>query len=304
MGENSRISWTDHTFSAWLGCAKLSPACDFCYAEAWAKRAGRSELWAGGRKRTTTQYWREPLKWETRAAATGQRERVFCASLADVFDNKAPPEWRDDLWRLIAATPHLDWLLLTKRPQNIADMLPPSWGLGWPNVWLGTTAENETELRRRAPHLVAIPAVVRFLSCEPLLSGLDLRPWLPRLDWVIAGGESGPHARPSDPRWFRMLRDQCAGGFVPFFFKQHGEWIGALDLAGLPGAASPDGDSSGAYGHCRHDAALGVVRVGTGNAGNHLDGRLHLDRPLSRPTGLMVSFAATVGTAPLARRRA
>lgn len=244
MAENSGIEWTNHTFSPWTGCTKVSPACDNCYAEVWAKRSGHVE-WGphGSRRRTKPGTWAGPLKWNAEALDRGVRYRVFCASLADVFDNHKSilPEWRDDLWDLIARTPHLDWLLLTKRPQNIEKMLPdgygaPAWGNGWPNVWLGTTVENQTEADRRIPHLLSVPAKVHFLSCEPLLGpvridsipggksdGTALHPLsgTPRIGWVIAGGESGPHYRPSDLDWYRSLRDQCAAAGVPFLFKQH-----------------------------------------------------------------------------------
>ena len=241
MGEATKIEWCDATFNAWVGCTKVSPACDHCYAEGWAKRTGHPELWQGDRRRTTSTNWREPIKWNKRAGAEGRRLRVFCSSLADVFDNQVPTRWRDDLWHRIEQTPNLDWLLLTKRPQNIAKMLPDPrtgvkpWGDGWPNVWLGTTVENQTEADRRIPHLLAASACVRFLSCEPLLGPVDLSRWLDRtvagrfhaepiLDWIITGGESGPGARPAHPHWFRSLRDQCQAAGVPFFFKQWGEW--------------------------------------------------------------------------------
>jgi protein gp37 len=149
MAETSKIEWTDATFNPWVGCTKISPACDHCYAEGWAKRAGNPELWQGERRRTSVANWRMPVKLNAKAMAEGRRRRVFCASLADVFDNQVPAEWRADLWALIRATPMLDWQLLTKRPQNIARMLPANWGKGWPNVWLGTTVENQTEANRR-----------------------------------------------------------------------------------------------------------------------------------------------------------
>jgi protein gp37 len=164
MGANSKIEWCHHTFNPWVGCTPVSRACDFCYAEAWAKRTGHPELWQGQRRRTTAANWREPLKWNRAAAAAGERHRVFCASLADVFDNQVPAQWREDLWGLIRETPSLDWLLLTKRPQNIAGMLPAQfdegdrWPERWPNVWLGTTVENQDEADRRIPHLLAVPA--------------------------------------------------------------------------------------------------------------------------------------------------
>jgi protein gp37 len=235
MGENSAIEWTDATFNPWVGCTKVSPACDHCYAEAWAKRTGHPELWAGERRKTGVQNWNLPLKWNRQAEVAGVRRKVFCASLADVFDNQVPSEWRMDLYALIGMTPHLDWLLLTKRPQNIAKMMPKSEGLPFfPNVWLGTTVENQEEADRRIPDLLAVPAVIHFLSCEPLLGLVSLRQWLctmqpdgspawcndSDLNWVICGGESGSKRRPMDLTWARSLRDQCAAASVPFFGKQ------------------------------------------------------------------------------------
>ena len=163
------------------------------------------------------------------------RPRVFCASLADVFDNHPSilPEWRADLWALIRATPNLDWLMLTKRSGNIAKMLPPDWGRGYPNVWLGCTVVNQAEADRDIPKLMAIPATVRFLSMEPLLGPVDLvgdqaesgfKPWLDGIHLVIVGGESGPGARPTHPDWARSLRDQCVKAGVAFHFKQWGNW--------------------------------------------------------------------------------
>lgn len=225
MAENSGIEWTHHTFNPWIGCTNVSPGCDYCYAEALMRRFGRGDLWEGHRRRTKT--WGDPVRWNRKCGELGIRQRVFCASLADVFDNQAAPSWRIELFGLIRNTPHLDWLLLTKRPQNIAKMLPLDWGEGWPNVWLGTTVENQEEADRRIPHLLCVPARVRFLSCEPLLGPVDLEPWVMRLDdlasaidWVITGGESGPNYRHADPDWFRSLRDQCAAADVPFLFKQ------------------------------------------------------------------------------------
>jgi protein gp37 len=229
VGAITAISWTDHTFNPWRGCTKVSSACDYCYAEGLANRFGFVE-WGGERRRTSAANWREPLRWDRAAARDRTRRRVFCASLADVFDNQVPAAWRADLWTLIAETPHLDWLLLTKRPQNIAKMLPSAtcetmiagkaWP--WPWVWLGTTVENEEEARRRLPHLTAIPAFRRFVSYEPALGPVDFRPWLLHLDWIIAGGESGPHARAPEAEWFRSVRDQCTTAGVWFHFKQWG----------------------------------------------------------------------------------
>jgi protein gp37 len=142
--------------------------------------------------------------------------------MADVFDANAPAEELPRLWALIRRTPHLDWLLLTKRPGRIARSLPSDWGEGYPNVWLGVSAEDAETARQRVPVLVATPAKLRFVCCEPLLGPVDLRPWAERLDWVIAGGESGPSARPLRPEWARDLRDQCVEANLPLFFKAWG----------------------------------------------------------------------------------
>ncbi|MFC5359536.1 phage Gp37/Gp68 family protein [Azospirillum himalayense] len=287
MGETSKIEWTDATFNPWRGCRALSPACDNCYAKTLVEgRLGES---FDARTRAAESTWKQPLAWNRKAAKLGIRYRVFCASLADVFDAEVPDDWRDDLFALIAATPHLDWLLLTKRPKVMRDYLgklivphPLCQGTGcnycgdgdgrvmwkshpFPNVWLGTTVENQAMADLRIPHLLETPAAVRFLSCEPLLGPLNLNSdlggtrWIggqrgcrgthqhrqphedgspghrlhhhhdercrPGLNWVIAGGESGPKARPSHPDWFRSLRDQCAAAGVPFLMKQWGEWL-------------------------------------------------------------------------------
>lgn len=152
MAEKTGIEWCDHTFNPWVGCTKVSAACDHCYAEGWAKRAGSPELWNGARRRTTEANWKQPLKWNAATGRDGVRRRVFCASLADVFDNQVPMQWRRELFDLIAKCRNLDWLLLTKRPQNIQKMLydvfsgfNPS--ASWPHIWLGTTVESPASAR-------------------------------------------------------------------------------------------------------------------------------------------------------------
>lgn len=300
------------TFNAWTGCSKVSPACDHCYAEAWAKRSGIVQWGAHPRRRTSESYWLQPLKWNRVAEREGVRRKVFCCSLADVFDNQADPQWRIDLFRLIGITPHLDWLLLTKRPQNIAKMLPSDYVLaGQPphNVWLGTTVENQEEANRRIPHLLAVPAKVHFLSCEPLLGSVSLTsiPCEPndvvmsnalvrhmdhpfgnmvhpksRVDWVIVGGESGPDARPSHPDWFRSLRDQCARAGVPYFHKQNGEWLPTDDWyadhpVSLPLRTYRDGNwTDGGNGILEGEW---LARIGTKKAGALLDGIEHKAMP-------------------------
>lgn len=229
MGENSKIEWTTHTFNPWIGCSKVSPACKNCYAEAWAKRSGLVQ-WgeSAERRRTSDANWRKPLLWNNQA--NGSRPRVFCASLADVFEEHPTiqPGWRADLGRLIACTDKLDWLLLTKRPENVYRMLPEFWvNFEEPyhmpsNVWIGTTVENQEEADRRIPELLRVPARVRFLSCEPLLGSVNLAflADAQNLHWVICGGESGGGARPMNPDWARSLRNQCKAAAVPFFMKQ------------------------------------------------------------------------------------
>lgn len=277
MAENSAIEWCDHTFNPWEGCQKVGPGCDNCYAEARNARFGGGQAvnWGPGapRRRTSAANWRKPLQWQRDAArfqeVHGRRQRVFCASLADVFDNAADTTWRDDLWRLIEATPDIDWLLLTKRVANVQHQVWPRWmQQGFPpNVWLGITVVDQPEADRdiiRALRLKKAAKIARlFLSIEPMLGPLQL--WRlnaadfqedpigaevyplrglyavpdcdwsgPKVDWVICGGESGPGARPMHPDWVRSLRDQCAAAGVPFLFKQWGEWT-EQDDSGLPG---------------------------------------------------------------------
>jgi len=238
MAGISKIEWTDSTFNPWVGCTKVKragnkhSACDFCYAEKWAKRSGQV-IWGNHpRRRTTTSYWNGPLVWNRRAAefqATfGRRQRVFCASLADVFDNQVDPKWRFELFELIRTCDQLDWLLLTKRPQNIRKMLPRDWGSGYANVWLGTTAEDQQAYQQRVSHLLDLPARVRFVSYEPALGSLgeisiDGR----EPDWIIFGGESGVRAdlsRATQPQWARDVIGQCRRAHVAFFLKQWGNY--------------------------------------------------------------------------------
>lgn len=268
MGENSGIQWTTHTFNPWVGCQRVSPGCVHCYAESYDKRVGGvpkkqranpdvpETRWGptGKRTRTTVSNWRQPLKWDAAAKAAGERHRVFCSSLADVFEDRLELKaWRQELWHLIKETPHLDWLLLTKRPQNISDMMPAEWiaphGLGvQPNVWLGTTVEDQQRANERIPELLAVPAAVRFLSCEPLLEGVTLNPWLlsehgrrhigaaPGISWVIIGGESGGGARPFALKWARDLVKQCRAAGVAPFMKQLGA-CASDEVNGIAGAS-------------------------------------------------------------------
>lgn len=254
MGANSSIEWTDHTFNPWWGCQRVSPGCQHCYAETLANRYGH-KVWGPAkttsRRMMSENYWRQPLKWNKEAEKSGQRKRVFCASMADVFeDHPEVVEARRRLFDVISDTPQLDWLLLTKRPENVLPMLIAA-GRGFqdlpPWIWIGTSVENQEQADKRIPELLKIPATVRFLSCEPLLGPVDLKwsfrsMWLGQrygwaqaqqngtfpsgIHWVIAGGESGHGARPMSLEWVRSLRDQCRNTGVAFHFKQFGEWVG------------------------------------------------------------------------------
>lgn len=177
----------------------------------------------GTRVRTSEANWKTPISWNRKALKDKTRKRVFCSSLADVFEDRedliAP---RADLFELIRKTPHLDWLLLTKRPENIKNMLPADWGNGWPNVWLGTSAEDQTRYDLRVPTLLAIPATVHFISAEPLIGPIKLAHGKKDgLDWVIVGGESGTGFREMKTEWACAVRDDCQRLGTTFFFKQH-----------------------------------------------------------------------------------
>lgn len=298
MGKDSKIEWTHHSFNCWRGCEKVSAGCKNCYAETQAKRfplmlGEWGSVDAGGTRVVASEtQWKEPLKWDKAAKKLGERHRVFCASIADVFEDWQGPmldhngaqrftdggAWhfgdkvralriadvRQRLFSLIDATPNLDWLLLTKRPENIIRFMP---GAGWvepevrsipvrENVWFGTSVENQQTADERIPHLLNVPAKVRFLSCEPLLGPVELHlgsvtcdacgfrhgkfdtsycikchariyetgRTIRLIDLVIAGGESGHGARPMLPDWARSLRDQCTAAGVAFFMKQWGNY--------------------------------------------------------------------------------
>lgn len=320
MGEITKIEWTSTrhadgtvtpgaTFNPWIGCTKVSPGCQHCYAEAFAKRYGKAE-WGpqAERVRTSAAYWQQPYAWNKKATAAGKRMKVFCASLADVFeDNLQVAEWRASLWPMIEATDMLDWLLLTKRPENVNELVPARWrNVGrWPsNVWIGTTVENQAMADKRIPELLEVPARVRFLSCEPLLGPVDLSgrtvegvwidPDYAALDynlgdivrdegwpihWVIAGGESGPYARPMNPAWVRGLRDQCVAAGVPFLMKQWGEWR-PFDEKRDPTLSMTTPDALLKRWHIESD----MWRAGKHAAGRELDGRTWDEYPVVETT--------------------
>jgi len=227
MGENTKIEWASHTFNPWLGCTKVGPACDHCYAEDMMANRYRRVKWGAGedRVRTSAANWREPLRWDRIAQEEGSRPTVFCLSLGDIWDNEVDPLWRRDLFALIEKTPHLTWLLLSKRIGNAIKMCDPMAGnLPLPkNAALGATMVTQPEWDRDAQKLEeardALGAMFSFASVEPMLGPIDARRHMP--DWVIVGSESGRSARPCDLSWVRSLRDQCEAAEVPFFWKQH-----------------------------------------------------------------------------------
>ena len=347
MANETKIEWADSTMNPWIGCTKVSPACDHCYAAVSTPARTLGIEWGAGRprRRTSASTWAQPVLWNKRpfascnrcgwrgeerelfaGAAKGSngicpacsaleewkpaRRRVFCASLADVFDNEVDPQWRADLFALIEATPNLDWLLLTKRIGNVAKMAPLSWmggpiqhgpdpaniHGGWPpNLWLGATVCNQAEADRDIPKLVNIRARIRFLSMEPLLGPVNFQqahiaPYLfARVDWVITGGESGHAARPMHPDWIRSLRDQCAKAGIPFLLKQWGEWeIASLENGHVDCRMPETGetktwvDLNGLQQACTSNGLVdpyAMARVGKKKAGRTLDGRTHTEFP-------------------------
>lgn len=223
--ENTKIAWTHHTFNPWIGCTKVSPGCFNCYAKTEDDRhlRGPESHWGVGASRhmMSDNYWVTPYKWNREAPKEKTRKRVFCGSLCDWADDEAPLGVRDRLWDVIRETPQLDWLLLTKRAKNIEKYLPKDWASGYQNVWLGVSVEDHKYGFPRVDILRRIPAVLRFLSCEPLLEDIsDIN--LTGIDWVITGGESGNGVREFDLQWARSLQLTAKHYGAAFFMKQLG----------------------------------------------------------------------------------
>lgn len=217
MAENSKIGWTDHTHNFWWGCNKVSEECRFCYIDGIMRRGGH-EPFKGPMR---TKNWTNPQKWNRAAEAGSSRLRIFTCSMSDFFHPGAD-EWRTDAWAVIKECEWLDWLILTKRPELIEDRLPEDWGLGYQNVWLGTTAGCRDSLER-VELLTNVPASIRFVSAEPLLESIDFRPYLHSIDWVITGCERAKKGsrRLMDLEWVREIDEHCRNASVPHFFKQY-----------------------------------------------------------------------------------
>jgi protein gp37 len=256
MGQETGIAWTNHTANFWWGCQRVSPGCEHCYAEQLATTRRKLKVW--GPPSTTERLrmkgiWHDVPKWNTAAQRDGVRRRMFVSSMADVFEAHPQVEpWRAEALALLERCTALDVQLLTKRPENVRAMVPPSWLTSWPShVWIGTTVEDQKRAEQRIPHLLRVPAAVRFLSCEPLLERVSLQAigsdgqrgydalsgiWrhddgtpiegaasLGSIAWVIVGGESGSHARPFDVAWARSIAMQCYEAGVACFVKQMGD---------------------------------------------------------------------------------
>lgn len=266
MGEATKIQWTDYTFNPWIGCAKVHTGCLHCYAEADMGIRRKRVVWGDGvngtRSRTADDYWKQPYKWNREAEAAGVRAKVFCSSLADIFEDRNElSAWRKDLFKVIDDTPDLDWQLLTKRPENILKFWPSRDDYQYvaeagalnefpmhrrDNVWLGTSVSNQVTANKLVPDLLKCRDLcpILFLSCEPLIGRFSIETWLPSedgfvaytgngprhvldgaaaIDWVIVGGESGPKARMCDPDWINRIVEQCFFSNVPVFVKQMGQ---------------------------------------------------------------------------------
>jgi protein gp37 len=224
--KNSGISWTHHTFNPWIGCTKVSDGCDNCYAERDWDHRRHLVTWGAGAKRRRTGFanWLQPIRWDDACRRQGIRQRVFCASLADVFDPEVPNVYREDLFTLIKRTPNLDWMLLTKRVERMAvflrDFKDPQWP--WPHVSLGVSIEDQG-YSWRGGMLSLLPAARRFVSIEPMLGPVYCEGWIQSVNEVIVGGESGPNARSIKPHWVRTVRDLCMAYGTGFCFKQWGD---------------------------------------------------------------------------------
>lgn len=285
MGKQTGISWTDHTFNPWWGCEKaliqiggktcVSPECEGCYAEVWDARCGGGH-WGrtAPRRFFGDKHWNEPLAWNREAEKDGVRRRVFCLSMGDICEDRRDLDaHRERLWPIIEQTKWLDWLLLTKHPDLFEALIPAHvWQL--PNIHPGITAGVQDSANLRAGYLVRLkakyPHIITWVSAEPLLSALDLWPWIEDINWVIVGGQSGAKAKPMHPDWARSVRDQCLAARVPFFFKQWGEFC---DWDQLPEDVVREID---AVGEVPREMPF---RVGKKAAGHLLDGQVWQQAP-------------------------
>lgn len=249
MGKRTGIQWTTHTWNPWQGCARVSPGCDNCYMFRDMRRYGKNPDLV---RLSSAQTFNKPLRWNRDARAAGERRHVFVASWADFFSAEAD-EWRPRAWEIIRQCESLIFQVLTKRHGRIAAHLPPDWGNGYPNVWLGVTAENREWWDRRVRALREAPARVRFVSYEPAVGSVEGAS-AEGIDWVIIGGESGAKnpaaefpARPFDLAWAREALAICRrDGALPFVKQlgtlpmEHGRVRALRDSAGGDMAEWPE----------------------------------------------------------------
>ena len=289
MGLNTEISWCDHTMNAWWGCVKVSPGCKFCYADTLDNRYNHDDRhWGPSSSRKLVRSWKKNLNDMRKSAiANNRRETVFVMSMGDIFEDDQPlsnnhdTNWktindvREEFFGMVDDYPELIFLLLTKRPGNMMEMVPSMWLIdAWPdNVWIGASIVNQAQVKEKMEHisefLMEIPVLV---SAEPLLDPIEFGETLSYVSWVIVGGESGQKARPMNPDWARNLRDECLAAGIPFHFKQWGEnypiegtEVMAEAISGEPIVVKK----------------LTFEKRGKHNAGNVLDGKHHLGFPES-----------------------
>ncbi len=231
MGAQTGVEWADRTFSPWWGCQEVSTGCTNCYAKTWAKRWGRNTLWGarGRREPVSESTWGDPVKWDKQAAAAGRVDLTFCASMADVFeDHPDVVSLRKRLWELVYRTPNLIWMIPTKRPENVLDMVPQDWAtygmISWPgNVWIGTSVENDQTAAQRLNHLRRVPAPVRFVSAEPLLGPVDLTPWLSCAHESLTGANEHPATLWQCDHCHALFTDEQRG--TPITSPQLVNWV-------------------------------------------------------------------------------
>lgn len=316
MGENTPIEWTKHSWNPWVGCFKVSPGCKNCYMYREQNQYGQNPKEI---RRTKPGTFTKPVFWNEKDPGL-----VFTSSWTDFFLEEADPAWRADAWDVIRHTPNNTYQILTKRIDLAADMMPDDWGNGWSHVWLGTSIENQEMANKRVKDLLKIPAQVHFLSCEPLLSFIDLAEagavkWNgykpagrvtigtrlgtfpePLVDWVIVGGESGlaAHARPMHPYWAEDLLGQCKESGIPFFFKQWGQWA-PYPLEHPDGHArllSPDGTFGDVnWNPIREKHDFVMAPMGKKKAGNYLSGGYWQEFPKTDPDSQLKKRAAAEG---------
>lgn len=309
MADGSKIEWTDATWNPITGCSVVSPGCTNCYAMRLAgtrlrhhpSRTGLTRdskagpVWTG-EVRLNKEWLHQPLTWS-------RPRRIFVCAHGDLFAENVPDAWIDHVFAVMALARRHTFQVLTKRSGRMRDYLhelirarrrwediirrehgsssspPPV----LPNVWLGVSVEDQRRAGERLPDLEQTPAAVRWVSAEPLIGGLDIRPWSSHLDWVVAGGESGPDARPMHIEWIRSVRDQCAEAGIPFLFKQWGSWIVASQENGHTDSCMAtndavwlDTDGRIAKPSCNGMVEpIGMFRVPKARAGRKLDGVEH-----------------------------